>query len=310
MQLPNFIVIGAAKSGTTSLHRYLSNHPEIYVPARREPSFFAHEGEHLDYRGPGDNEWSFVTNVEKYRRLFGGADSYKAVGDISPRYLYFERACDRIKHYIPDARLIAVLRHPVDRAYSHFLMNRNRYCEPESNFRTALEKGPERVRLGWGWDWQYVEAGLYYKQLKRYYQRFDPGQLKIFLYDEYKVNPDEFFNSLFRFLEVNSSFRPDTSVRHRAAALPRMPAVRAFLNRPHTLKTWAVQLLPYHLLKGFYRQVRDTVNGWNSRPPDPLAQEVRQELFERYFEADCAQLEALIGRDLSIWRGAGIHEMA
>ena len=303
MPLPNFIVIGAAKSGTTSLHRYLGEHPEIFAPARGEPSFFAHEGQQLNYKGPGDDDWSFVTDIAKYRSLFDGAEGYAAVGEVSPRYLYFERSCERIKHHVPDARLVAILRHPVGRAYSHFLMNRDRRCEPEPDFRKAIEKEEERASLGWGWDWRYVRAGLYYEQLQRYYRLFDGGKIKVFLYDDFINEPDKFFGDLFDFLGVDPSFRPDTTVRHRKASLPRIPMLRTFLGRPNAVKSLAARVIPRAVFKG----VKARVTSWNRVRPDPLSQVIRQEVFERYFEDDCNRLEGLIGRDLSQWSRAVAH---
>ena len=297
MTLPNFIVIGAAKAGTTSLHRYLGEHPEIFVPSRGEPSFFAHEGQALNFIGPGDDDWSFVTDVREYRRLFVGAEGHAAVGEVSPRYLYFEQSCEKIKHYVPDARLIVILRHPVDRAYSHFLMNRDRQCEPEPDFRKAIEKEDERERLGWGWDWRYVGAGLYYEQLQRYYRLFNRDRIKVFLYDDFKNEPDKFFGDLFDFLGTDPSFRPDTTVRHREASLPRIPLLRNFLGRPNAVKSLAARVIPRPLFKG----IKAEVASWNRIQPDPLFHGTRQEVFEHHFEDDCNKLEGLIGRDLSLW---------
>ena len=303
MPLPTFVVIGAAKSGTTSLHRYLRSHPEIFVTEHREPSFFAHEGQQLDFRGPGDDEWSFVTDINAYLHLFDGAEGYRVVGEVSPRYLYFERACERIKHYVPEAQVIAVLRHPVERAYSHFLMNRDRQCEPEANFRRAIEREKERADLGWGWDWRYVEAGLYHKQLERYFQLFGKEKMKIFLYEEYSSNSGAFFTELFDFLGVDSSFRPDTTVRYRTAGLTRSYAFQAFIDRPGGVKSLAKRIMPTALTKG----VKARIASWNKARPDPLTETVRQEVFEHYFEDDCKKLEGLIGKDLSQWTQGVSH---
>src|SRR5690606_23487060 len=154
MPLPNFLVIGAAKAGTTSLHRYLGGHPEVFVPPRGEPSVFAHDAGAPRSREPGAEAWAAVADLPRYARLSAGAEGKVAVGEVSPRYLYCERWCERIKRHVPDVRLVAVLRHPVDRAYSHFLMNRDRRCEPESDFRRAIEREDERAALNWGWDWR------------------------------------------------------------------------------------------------------------------------------------------------------------
>lgn len=302
MPLPNFLIIGAAKSGTTSLHSYLRDHPQIFVPARGEPSFFAHEGEQPNFCGPGDQDWTFITERSRYEALFCGSDRYPAIGEVSPRYLYFEFAPRRIARYVPGARLVAILRHPVERAYSHFLMNRNRRCEPVADFVRALVLEGERARLGWGWDWQYVQLGRYHEQLSRYYQLFGRDQIRIFLYSDLVEDPDTFFQELFEFIGVDPAFRPDTSVRHREAAIPRIGALRTLLDRPHPAKALVLRSLPFAGIKNVVKIAKTHVNSWNSTQPRPLSDSLKQRLFRAYFEDDVVRLETLIDRDLSIWR--------
>ena len=303
MPLPTFLVLGAGKAGTTSLRSYLQQHPEIFMCARGEPSFFAHEGQVLDFKGPGDDQWRFVTDLDSYTRLFDGAAGYRAVGEVSPRYLFYERAGERIEHHVPTARLIAILRHPVDRAYSHFLMNRERGCEPEADLQGAISREAERMRMGWSWDWSYVEAGRYGKLLERYYRRFPGEQIKVFLYEELQDQPGAFFQSLFEFLGVNPSFRPNTDVKHRLASSPRSASVETLLRTPNPLKVFTKQVLP-HELRG---RLKAQISAWNTLRPEPLSPSLRQALFEQHFADDCLRLEALIDRDLSAWMGAARH---
>ena len=296
--LPNYLVIGAAKAGTTSLRSYLDQHPEVFVTARGEPSFFAHEGETLAFSGPGDSDWngSFVTDLAAYRGLFAGADGCKAVGEISPRYLYFEKAPERIARHLPEARLIAILRHPVDRAYSHFLMNRSRGCEPAATLPEAIQKEAEREAQGWGWDWRYVGAGLYHGQMQRYFARFPKERIKVFLYEDLK-DQEAFFAELFTFLGVDPAFRPDTSVRHRKAALPKSYALQHLVKQPGAAKTIFKQLVP----AGTRARLKKWATSWNATAPERLAPEVRRDLFGRYFAEDCRRLEPLIERSLDPW---------
>ena len=298
MSLPNYLVIGAAKAGTTSLRTYLDQHPEIFVTARGEPSFFAHEGETLSFSGPGDEEWTnaFVTDLEAYRDLFAGARDHKARGEISPRYLHFEKAPERIARHVPEARLIAILRHPVDRAYSHFLMNRCRDCEPAETLSEAIAQEAEREVRGWGWDWRYVGIGLYHRQMERYYSRFPGSRIKVFLYEDLKEQ-DAFFTELFTFLGVDARFRPDTSVRHRKASLPKSLALQRLMKEPGIAETAVKRLLP----AGARAKAKQWASSWNTKTPERLAPEVRRDLFERYFAEDCRRLEHLIGRSLAQW---------
>ena len=284
MSLPNYLVIGAAKAGTTSLRTYLDQHPEIFVTARGEPSFFAHEGETLAFSGPGDEEWAdaFVTGLDAYRDLFAGAGGYKASGEISPRYLHFEKAPERIAHHVPEARLIAILRHPVDRAYSHYLMNRGRDCEPAETLSEAIAKEAEREAQGWGWDWRYVGIGLYHGQMERYYSRFPESQIKVFLYEDLK-DQKAFFKELFTFLGVDARFQPDTSIRHRKASLPKSFALQRMMKEPGIAENAIKRLLP----AGARAKAKQWASSWNTKTPEGLDPEVRRNLFERHFAEDC-----------------------
>lgn len=300
MTLPNFLVIGAAKAGTTSLRGYLNQHPEIFMADRLEPSFFAHEGETLTCCGPGDDEWQFITDLEAYEELFATAGTAAAIGEISPRYLYFERACERIGHYAPDMRLIAVLRHPVDRAYSHFLMNQARDCEPEADFVAAIAAEDERAAQGWGWDWRYVGAGRYHAQLARYYERFPADRIKVLLYDDLRHRPDVFFGELFDFLGVEKSFRPDTQVRQREAGLPRSHQLRRLLEDNGRVRAMIRRLVPGE----WKTNLRARLATWNTARPERLPDDQRRRLFETHFADDCRRLAALIDRDLGVWATA------
>src|SRR5215218_4707583 len=123
MTMPNFLIIGAGKSGTTSLYHYLGQHPEVFMSPMKEPKFFCFEGERPNFRGPGDDEEinrKCVTTIDAYRALFDGVACEKAVGEASSMYLYYPKAPERIDHHVAGVRLIAVLRNPVDRAYSSY----------------------------------------------------------------------------------------------------------------------------------------------------------------------------------------------
>ena len=294
--LPDFVVIGAAKAGTTSLRRYLDQHPGVFMADHGEPSFFAHEGETLNYRGPGDDEWQFVTDLGAYRELFRPAPPGAVRGEISPRYLYFPRASQRLHHYVPRARIVAILRHPVDRAYSHFLMNRARGCEPETDFEAALAMEAGRTVRGWGWDWRYVSLGLYQQQLMRYYAAFPREQIRNYLYDDWKTG--SLFADLFGFLGVDDTFRPDTSVRERVAALPRSYRLARVLDRGGVMTALGRRVMPGDTAQ----RIKSHIVTRNAVTPPVLADADRGHLYQRYFAGDCAALEDLIQRDLSSWR--------
>src|SRR5262249_10905554 len=160
MRLPNFLVLGAAKAGTSSLAEYLGQHPQIFLPRGwKELRFFAYEGRRIDYRGPGDVESNqrTTTDLASYARYFEDARDEIAVGEVSPVYLYhYRRAVDAIARHLGEPRLIIILRNPVDRAFSHWahLVRDNR--EELRDFADAL--AAEERRQDWEWSWHYLRV--------------------------------------------------------------------------------------------------------------------------------------------------------
>lgn len=262
MVMPNFLIIGAAKAGTTSLYEYLKQHPQIWMSPIKETNFFALEGETLGFRGPGDqnyiNKFS-ITEIENYLKLFQGVENQIAIGEASPLYLYSPKAPKSIRYYTPDTKLIVILRNPIERAYSHFLMFVRDGREPISDFTEALEQEKNRRQDYWEWAWQYVSVGFYYVQLQRYFDTFDHSQISIYLFEDFNINPVNVLQNIFQFLGVNSSFIPNMSVRHNVS-------ISKHQNPPELL----------------------------------LELEVRKRLIEVYRE-DIFKLQYLIQRELSNW---------
>ncbi|MBZ8182773.1 sulfotransferase [Oscillatoria salina] len=203
---PNFLIIGSAKAGTTSLYYYLNQHPEIYMSPVKEPGFFALEGQPSTAKTRSYQ----IANLVEYQGLFRGVKEEKAIGEASVKYLFDPHAPHRIKHYIPQAKLIAVLRHPVDKIYSKFLHNIRDRVEPIQDFALAWEAGKQRLqdpnslrRL------QYPRIGFYYAKLQQYFDLFPTRQIRVYLYDDLQENSLEMIQDIFSFLEVDSSFVPD-----------------------------------------------------------------------------------------------------
>lgn len=218
--MPNFLIIGAAKSGTTSLYEYLKQHPQIWMSSVKETNFFALEGELLKFCGSGDqnyiNKFS-ITKIEDYLKLFQGVENKIAIGEASPLYLYHPMASRRIQHYIPDAKLIVILRNPVDRAYSSFLHLVRDGREPLRNFAQALQEEEVRICNNWEHIWHYQQMGFYYIQLNRYFNTFSRQQIRVYLFEDFITNPVYMLKDIFQFLGVDDSFIPNLSIKHNVS---------------------------------------------------------------------------------------------
>ncbi|MFN5513343.1 MAG: sulfotransferase family protein [Cyanobacteriota bacterium] len=293
MTLPNFLIVGAAKSGTTALHSYLSQHPQIYMTPDKETNFFAFWGQALNFQGPGDeaiNHFS-VTELKTYEALFEGATRETALGEACPLYLYHAQAPERIYETLPDCKIIVILRDPVERAYANFLHLIRDGREPYPDFAQALAREPERIAQNWEWFWHYGQQGYYGQQLQHYYDRFPREQIRVYLYEDLRQNALGLIQTIFSFLGVDSSFSPDMTIRPNKSGMPKNKLLHGLLTRPNPLKSLLKPLFP--------AQLRQKIQHNNLTTPE-LAPEVRAELKARYRE-DILHCQALMGRDLSTW---------
>lgn len=293
--LPNFLILGAAKAGTTSLHHYLGQHPEVFVSSMKEPKYFALKDESLDFQGPSQfiNQ-SSVTTFEAYCDLFKGVKDEVAVGEASPLYLFSEKAPERIKETLPEAKLIVILRNPVDRAFSSYTHLLREGFET-LDFEESLLKESERIRDRWAPLWYYKSKGFYGEQLKRYTDLFPKEQLKIYLFEDLCQNPLGVVQDIFAYLGVDASFEPDMTMKN-VSGIPKNVALQRLLTRQNPLKTVGKALLP----KQFRKSLSDKVQRQNLSGKPTLKPETRAELLELYRD-DIQQLQVLIDRDLSAW---------
>ena len=297
--LPNFLIVGAGKSGTTSIYNYLLQHPSIFMSSVKEPKFFSF-GKDRTYNGPGDHlaERESVDSFERYCKLFNNSGSYKARGEASVDNLYFHwNAIPRIKRYLGDPKIIIILRTPVERAYSAYSHLRRDGWETLS-FAEALRVEEERKTLGYKWMWRYREAGLYSEQVRAYLANFT--RVKIFLYDDLRRNPQGLIRNLFEFLEVDPDFLPETSTRLNASGVPRNAFLNALFVKPKRLHAMARTL--GGLLMGHQNWValRERARSLILRKPEPMSKVIAEELRE-YYRGDILKLEQLAGLNLRKW---------
>ena len=230
-KMPNFLIIGAPRSGTTTLYEELKRHPQIFMSSIKEPMFFAVEGASEPFHSPKDNQG--IRDLEVYCSLFQGVRGEKAIGEASPLYLYSPKAPYRIKHYIPNVKLIAILRNPVDRAYSHFLHHRLLGYEGLADFREAVEAEEKREQMGWSPYWLYRKQGLYGEQLARYLSIFQSEKMKVFLFEDLVQDPDGLFQNIVQFLGLERSFKSETKSKRNVSGYPRSMKLHLFLTQPN-----------------------------------------------------------------------------
>lgn len=300
MTMPNFLVIGAAKSGTTSLYNYLKQHPQIYMSPMKEPAFFAFEGI-ATFRGPWKS-WASrntVTSIEAYRALFQGVSDEVAIGEASQTYLVHPNAPERIRHYVPDVKLIAILRDPVERAYSDYLMQLLHGGEAVADLGEAIRRREAGVHKSWGLGEQYVDVGFYYTHLKRYFDIFGRSQIRVYLYQDFQIDPGNILQDIFRFLDVEETFVPDLSTQYNVGGAPKNRVWLALLVKLNQIKPLVRSFIPATLRRHIVNPFTNLQKQGLVKPP-PLEPDVRMELIQLYRE-DIFKLQDLIQRDLSRW---------
>jgi len=265
MTTPNFVVVGAGRSGTTSLHQFLGQHPEVYMCPSKSPNFFASSFPQPPWETPVARAMAaqWITDPADYTALFDAAGSQPAVGEVSPVYLQATGVANLIADTCGPVRIIAVLRNPVDRACAHFLGRQRDGIEPpgvsmDQRMDELLAVGmPDEVAFG-----HYPGCGRYHHFLAPYRQRFGRDAVHVALHDDLVADPHGVLAAMFTFLGVDPAFRCDVSARLNATGQIRSPLRRAVWTRTAPLRT----ALRPHLPAGLRTSVGGAFLGDLDRP--------------------------------------------
>jgi Sulfotransferase domain len=277
MTLPNFLVIGAQRAGTSLLHQILLAHPDVYVPGqRKEVHYF---------------DRYFERGVEWYQSYFPASDAagrYLAIGEITPDYLATEQAPARIHALLPECRLIAMLRNPVDRVYSWYQHARSSRNE-RRDFATFLQEEPAALR-----------AGLYHRHLQSYLALFPREFLLVLLYEELLRDPGRELGRLTAFLGADMVWSDPAALLRERVYASEMPRFR----QGFALARRAGGFLARHDLNWPVRTAkRIGVRRWfGHSSAAPALSAAERERLAAFYEDDVRQLSALLRRDLDVWQ--------
>jgi hypothetical protein len=302
MPLPDFFVMGAPKAGTTALHAALAEHPQLFLSAVKEPKYFLcgdrpppHQG------GPGDahsaREW--VWDRQRYEELFTSAPPGSLCGESTPFYLADLASHQRIHEAVPGARMVVVLRDPVDRAYSNWAHLWADGLETIDNFVAACAEERRRRDAGWAPFWRYLETGLYGRQLLHLFGLFPREQVHIIRYMDLVEAPAETLDGVCRFLGVAEGMVTEVPARNVGGYVPPTRYARvlrtafrggASIGRHFPPQVWRTASLPLQWLLQRTPQHR----------PE-LAESERAQLVDHFAE-DIDIVEEITGWDLQAWR--------
>jgi len=299
---PDFIIVGAAKSGTTIVWEWLAEHTGIFMAPVKEPHYFCfadsrvpHVGGELDpfYRD------SLVTDRTHYQSLWQGAAQGQLCGEASPGYLYYPEAAKRIAAANPACKVVAILRNPGPRAFSQFMHHVRDGYEPKGSFEKALAAEPARIKKGWWWGFHYQNAGLYAAQWQRYCEAFPEDQRLLLLHDDLVTDAGACYRQICAFLGLPPQSPNLARQVNEASAIARVPApdhITHMLRHGNALTHLAHRLLP----KNTARKLKRAILSLHTNPAPRFSSNTRAKL-NAFYRPDIEALAKLTGRDLSAW---------
>jgi hypothetical protein len=304
-KLPNFIIVGAAKSGTTSMWKYLNEHPEVFMSKKKEPLFFI--SKFISTLNPDQTDCKYlidntVHNLSEYKKLFTEATNEKALGEASVGYLsYADIAIPKIKKILGDIKIIMILRNPIERAFSAFT-HQTLLGNESLTFELALEKELEREKENPAL--YYIRNGYYTDSVKAYLDNFT--NVKIYLFDDLKNNINMVINDLLVFLCVDSNFQADTGKKHNISGVPKNKIIQHLLNKPYLYRSLIPLIRPIYKTilseKMRYQTIPNIISGLKKRNINKtmMRSETRQKL-KIIYKKEIMDLQVLLDRDLSHW---------
>ena len=284
---PNFLIIGAPKSGTTSLYNYLQQHPDIEFSDIKEPKYFSFKDINFDFisneKALSQIKKSTVTNLEDYLKLFTNKNA-KWIGEASPNYFHFEPAAKNIYDFNVEMKLILILRNPIDRLYSDWKHNVRMGFETELNFKKAIKLIDERVKTNMLPYHDYLIKGKYAQHLERYFKYFARENIKVVFYDDFKKKPSSTCNEILHFLGIERNFNFNTEIIHmKSSPIIRYPKLKKQIK--------SLQLISYRVYQ-FFEKI-NTI-------PEKMSNSNRKFAIN-YYRDDILKLEKLLQRELNCW---------
>lgn len=313
MARPSFIVLGAVKAGTTSLYNYLGQHPEIQMSAWNWPRYFHIASGAPDFtklaerygdahRTESEGRFNMMfparipRSIKQYEALWPATDTARARGEVSPTYLHDPDVCTEIARRKPAAKLIIALRNPVERAYSHFVMDRRKGWEQIGDFGASLNEEPiQASNFFWGRR-HYIRHGLYADAVARYKASFPRKQIKVMFYEDLVREPETYLADILDFIDVDPKYPIDMSMRHNKGLVRHDTKLTRLLYGDFPGR----QFIKRRISKSVRAVISKQITSATHAAAEPMQPQIRKRLI-REFRNDIQKLQPLVDRDLTSW---------
>lgn len=283
----DFFIVGAPKAGTTSLYHYLSEHPQVEMSSQKEPDYFSDKAIHEQGMYYAKNR---VDTLDKYESLFVQKESV-VYGEASVSYLFYENVAEDIKKYNPNAKIIIMLRDPIERAFSHYLMD-YRLGLISDSFENVLAKISKHKNAHLFYQ-QYIEVSKYAKQIQRYLDFFKKENILFIDYEDFKKNVSKTVDQVYNFLNISTEFVADINTKHNTFIMPKNKIIRLIYSFVFLRKILTF-LFPVYLVKNI------NVLLFKSDKKPELLKETRS-LLSIIFNDDIKKMEEVLAKNYSKW---------
>lgn len=301
--LPNFLIVGAAKSGSTSLYHYLNQHPEVFMPVNKEPNFFVSKYQlqtSPDCPSYKLDKRRMIFDEKDYFELFKDSKkAHKAIGEATVTYLYKpDYAIPNIKKYLGNPKIIIILRNPVKRAFSQY----SYVCElglEKDNFIDAISKEQERLKDNWSSTFAYIDQGRFCTQVKSYLEAFP--NIHIIVLEEFVKDKQKHLKKIYQFLDIDDSFINSFDEEHNVSGVPRLQFFHQLIIHDNSLKTIIKKILgpiiSLNKLRGMARSVRTLNQGKKM-----IISQSDELVLKNEYANEISCLEKLLNINLSLWK--------
>jgi len=278
--LPNFFIVGAPRAGTTSLYDYLDRTKDVFMSLAKEPHYFSSIE-------PSSIHPRVIRDKKKYLALFKKANNAKAIGEASTSYLWDPESAKLIHNTVPHAKIIIMLRDPIERAFSHYIFRLS--SGKTYSFTEAIKEAMEPKNDYYSTI--IVNGSYYYNQVKRYLDKFGSNNVKVIIFEEFIKEPRKIVKEVLEFLEVKSEVPIEVDLPHNVLAEPRGRIVRTVLQNK-TIKKFVKQKIPGHKIQFVVKKV---LSKKITKPKIPQQDRI---FLENIYKEEVQKLQTLLKRKL------------
>lgn len=302
MKKTNFFIVGSVKCGTTTLYSYLQKSAQVFMPVQKEPHYFIRKVHDLNYQGPKDGSFfiKYPNSLPEYEKLFKEAEGEELVGEASTMYMFYKDTAKALNEYNPEAKIIAIIRNPIERAFSHYLHHIREGTAAAKSFSEAIQDELSGKRDEWAPQRRFIEIGRYADQLSEYLEVFPENQVLILKFEDFIGSPNETLSQVATFLGIENIFHEKEIKKHNASGVPKNDKLHSFYLKSLKFSRKVFPFLTHSPLSKLRKKIDNIYR--NNFLEKPEMDKSTRELLNQVYKEEIIKINEVTGFDLSDWK--------